>query len=479
MSTGRMESETFSSVDAAWLHMDTPTNLAIITGVITFDRLIDFERLKATFERRLLIHARFKQRARESERAIGLPRWETDPDFDLDYHFKRISLPEPADHNALQDLVSELMGLPLDLSRPLWQFQYVDNYQEGCALICRLHHCIADGLALIQLLLATTDEDIDVPWLEPVEEVEHDLSRLERLLQSGANAAMSVGKSCHIVRGLAHEGIETLVHPWRLINLAKLGISATRATGKLLLIGPDQNTSLRGKCGVSKRAVWSKAIDLDDIKGIGRLMGSTVNDILLAAVTGALRRYLESRGEMVEGLNIRTIVPVNLRPPEDLDLMGNRFGLVFLSLPIGVRDPLKRLVVLRKRMNAIKDSPEAVVAFGILGAIGLTPDQIEDIIIAIFGIKGTAVMTNVPGPRQPLYMAGGKIDSLMFWVPTPANLGLGVSIVSYAGQVILGVATDESIIPDPEAILESFYDELSYLKQWGRPSQIRKSEVKS
>jgi WS/DGAT/MGAT family acyltransferase len=309
--------------------------------------------------------------------------------------------------------------------------------------------------------------------------VQHDLSPLARLLQPAVKAAMIVGRTWRMAGGLAYEGMEALIHPSRLIDLAKTGTSATRAFSKLLLIGPDQKTPLRGKCGVSKRAVWSKAIDLDDVKGIGRLMGSTVNDILLAAVTGALRRYLESQGEMVEGLNIRSIVPVNLRPPEELDLMGNRFGLVFLSLPVGVRDPLKRLMVLRRRMNDIKDSPEAVVAFGILGAIGLTPSQIENIIITIFGMKGTAVMTNVPGPRQPLYMAGGKIDGLMFWVPTPGNLGLGVSIVSYAGEVILGVATDEGLIPDPEAILESFYEELDYLKGWGRPPQIRKTEVKS
>jgi hypothetical protein len=150
--------------------------------------------------------------------------------------------------------------------------------------------------------------------------------------------------------------------------------------------------------------------------------------------------------------------------------MGNRFGLVFLSLPIGTRDPLKRLVTLKRRMNAIKDTPEAVVAFGILGAIGLSPTQVEDIIVSIFGMKGTAVITNVPGPRQPLYFAGQKIETLMFWVPTPANLAMGVSIISYAGQVILGVTTDEGLIPDPENILRSFYDELEYLKRWGRPS---------
>jgi WS/DGAT/MGAT family acyltransferase len=199
-------------------------------------------------------------------------------------------------------------------------------------------------------------------------------------------------------------------------------------------------------------------------------MGGTVNDVLLSALTGGLRRYLEERKDSTLGLNIRAIVPVNLRPPGDNELVGNRFGLVFLSLPIGVQDPLKRLVVLRRRMERIKNSSEAIVAIHILGAIGMSPSQIERIIIAIFGMKGTAVMTNVPGPRQPLYLAGAKIDNLVFWVPTPANLGLGVSIISYAGRVTLGIAADENLIPDPEAIIENFSQELDYLSRWGKPT---------
>jgi WS/DGAT/MGAT family acyltransferase len=280
-----------------------------------------------------------------------------------------------------------------------------------------------------------------------------------------------------MAENLAHEGFETLVHPARLRSAARFSKDATKALGKLLLIGPDRRTGLRGRCGVAKRAVWSYPIDLEEVKRIAHLMGGTVNDILLSALTGAFRRYLEDRGEPVDGLNIRGVLPVNLRPPEELDQLGNRFGLVFLSLPVGTRDPLKRLVTLKRRMNAIKDTPEAVVALGILGAIGMSPTQLENIIISIFGMKGTAVITNVPGPRQPLYFAGQKIETLMFWVPTPANLGVGVSIISYSSQIFLGIATDEGLVPDPENILQCFYDELDYLSRWGRPSSGPRVEL--
>jgi WS/DGAT/MGAT family acyltransferase len=469
MTADHLESESFSSVDAAWLNMDTPTNLAVITGVITFSGRVDIHRLKDTLTQRMLIHKRFRQRVRPPAHKLGLPRWELDTDFDIDWHIRPVSLPEPADQDALQAYVGELMGQPLDPDRPLWIFYLVNNYLNGSALVCRLHHCIADGLALVQVLLGTADVEPDAPWMVSLPEPAEEESLLEMLFRPAVQAARTIGHTWRIAENLAHEGFETLIHPTRLRSAARLGKDATLALGKLLLIGPDRKTGLRGKCGITKRAVWSSPIDLEEVKRISRLMGGTVNDILLSALTGAFRRYLENRGEPVMGLNIRGVLPVNLRQPDELDQLGNRFGLVFLSLPVGTRDPLKRLVTLKRRMNAIKDTPEAVVAFGILGAIGMSPNQLENIIVSIFGMKGTAVITNVPGPRQPLYFAGQKIETLMFWVPTPANLGVGVSIISYAGQIFIGVATDEGLVPDPENILQSFYEELDFLSRWGRP----------
>jgi WS/DGAT/MGAT family acyltransferase len=470
MTAGRLESESFSSVDAAWLNMDTPTNLAVITGVITFSGQVNIQRLKDTLSTRMLIHVRFRQRPRPPAHALGLPRWELDPNFDIDQHIMPLSLPEPADQGVLHQVVGEMMSQPLDLDRPLWVFYLINNYAHGSALICRLHHCIADGLALVQVLLGTADLEPDAPWVEPLPEPVAEESLFEVLFRPAVHAARTIGRTWRLAENMVHEGFETLVHPARLRSAARFSKDATLALGKLLLIGPDRKTGLRGKCGVAKRAAWSAPIDLEEVKRIAHLMGGTVNDILLSALTGAFRRYLEDRGEPVDGLNIRGVLPVNLRPPDELDQLGNRFGLVFLSLPVGTRDPLKRLVTLKRRMNAIKDSPEAVVALGILGAIGMSPTQLENIIVTIFGMKGTAVITNVPGPRQPLYFAGQKIETLMFWVPTPANLGVGVSIISYSGQIFLGVATDEGLVPDPENILQSFYDELDYLSRWGRPS---------
>ena len=470
MAAARNHTQTFSTVDTAWLHMEKPTNPAMITGVIIFDKPIDFQRLRATIEYRMLPFHRFVQRVKEPRFGLGMPRWEDDPNFDLDAHLHRIALPEPGDQAALQDLVGDLMSTSLDFTKPLWQMHLVENVctpeGPGSALIPRLHHCIADGIALMQVVLSMADEDPDAPWPEPAPKTRQRFDPFGWLFKPVMTAARLAGATVHTTGTVIHEGFNVFTHPARLKDMAKTGYEGTRALGKLLLIPPDKKTIFRGRTGVIKRAAWSKPISLEDVKAIGNVMDGTINDVLLTVVTGALRRYLEKRGQPTDGLNFRAIVPVNLRPADELEQLGNRFGLVFLSLPVGVQDPIKRLLVLKRRMDEIKDTPEAIVAFGILYTIGMTPNQIEDIIIKIFSMKGTAVITNVPGPRHKLYLAGRQIKNFVFWVPAPGDLGMGVSIFSYAGEVMVGVETDAGLVPDPETIVEAFHAEFDQLKLW-------------
>jgi len=195
-------------------------------------------------------------------------------------------------------------------------------------------------------------------------------------------------------------------------------------------------------------------------------VNGTVNDVLLTALAGALRRYAEGRGQLADGLTVRALVPVNLRGPEELDRLGNRFGIVFLDLPVGVRDPYRRLLVLKRRMDDIKDSLDAPVTFGVLNVMGFAPTPIERQLGYFLAGKTTAIVTNVPGPREQLYLAGSPLRGCMFWVPAPAGLGLGISILSYRGEVTLGVAADAGLIPDPEAIVAAFQAELAEMGEW-------------
>lgn len=255
------------------------------------------------------------------------------------------------------------------------------------------------------------------------------------------------------------------------------GEDVVAATGKLLLTLPDSAKAFHGACGRSKRAAWSEPFPLESVKAIGKRLGGTVNDVLLAAVAGALRRYLEDTGQSTAGVEMNAMVPVNLRQPHEVGELGNRFGLVILTLPVETRDPVERLVIMKKRMSDIKNSPEALVAFVILNGIGLVPIIAEHLVEDFFVSKTSAVMTNVPGPRQPLYMAGSRLDNLMFWVPVYGNTGMGISIMSYAGTVTVGIMTDACLVPDPLSIAENFNVELREMEGWLLNGQPAPSEA--
>jgi WS/DGAT/MGAT family acyltransferase len=455
--------------------MDRPINRMMITGVMTFDRPLDAARLKRVTEERFLCHRRFRQRVRHPRLPLGLPEWEDDPHFDLDTHLPRIALPQPGDICALQELVSDLMSLPVDYTRPLWRFYIVENFGLGGALIARLHHCLADGLALVQVLLSETDPEPD-PDPAVALNGRPDTRALRARMQPCSNhEAPALTPATHGTELLLHEGIAMLQHPTHALKLAGLAKANAAALAKLVLTPPDRRTLFNRKpAGSVKRAAWTEPIPLADAKAIAHQFGATVNDVLLAAVAGALRRYLEARQQPTEGLNVRAMVPVSIRQPEEMGKLGNRFGLVILSLPVGVREPVERLAILKERMDAIKHSPEAFVAFGILGVMGMTPVDVEKIIVDIFCAKVSAVMTNVPGPKEPLYLAGSRLESIMFWVPTGGDLGMGISILSYAGNVLVGIATDVLRVPDPGAIVMGFQDEIAALRGWIKPDGMER-----
>ncbi len=206
-------------------------------------------------------------------------------------------------------------------------------------------------------------------------------------------------------------------------------------------------------------------IDLDEVRTVGKQLGGTINDVLNTAMAGALRRYLLQFGTPPPSLGLRAAMPVNLRPLAEMAEMGNRFGLMFLKMPVGIADPLARLEEFRRRSAALKRSAEPLVVFSLLQAAGYLPQFIHSIMLAIFGTKATAVFTNVPGPKQTLYFAGQALTDFYFWVPQAGHLGLGVSILSYRGGVRMGVGTDAGLIPDPERIIDGFHAEFEALSK--------------
>ena len=451
----RLRRAYLSPVDTAWLRMEHPTNLMMITGFFIFDAPLDFERVKSTIEQRLLRFERFRQRIVQPNLSFLRPYWEDDPHFDINAHLHRIALPAPGDQTALQELVNDFMSTPLDFSKPLWHMHLVENYGDGCALLCRLHHSIGDGVALMRVLLNMTDDEAN-----PSPHIDNEAPG-----EAGNHPSRPSTSPLASALKDAKRFADAFKDKTKRIEAAKFGASSSVALARLLLLGPDPKTPFKGDLGVRKHCAWTKPIPLADVKAVGRVTGATVNDVLLSAVSGALGRYMHQRGEPAGGIDIRAVVPVNLRPADEELKLGNYFGLVFLSLPIGIADPLDRLEELKRRMASIKGPPEAIVAFGILTAIGAATSEIEDIVVSLFGKKSTTVMTNVPGPREVRYLAGRPIRGIMFWVPQSGRLGLGVSILSYAGEVLVGIASDAGLIPDPQTIVQGVHQEFEGLME--------------
>jgi WS/DGAT/MGAT family acyltransferase len=232
---------------------------------------------------------------------------------------------------------------------------------------------------------------------------------------------------------------------------------------QLATMPDDSRTRFKGKAGAKKVVAWAEPLPLDEVKAVGRALGCSVNDVLLATAAGALRRYLVAKGDRVGGVELRAMVPVNLRPPQDDGELGNRFGLVTLLLPVGIANPLARLYEVHHRMEALKTSYQPLVAFGLLALAGCLPRVAQQEMLDLLASKATAVMTNVPGPQQPLFLAGARLAQIMFWVPQSGDIGMGVSILSYAGGVQFGLITDAGMVPDPEGVIAGFRPEFERL----------------
>ncbi len=465
MSEGaRAQREPMSKVDTAWLRMERPTNRMMITGVLMFAGRIDPARIRALLAERFLAFRRFRQRATIGANGAW---WEFDPDFDLGWHVRVAALPGAAGKLELEAFVSDLASSALDPARPLWQFHVIEDYAtpegSGSVLVARIHHCYADGLALVQVLLSLTDTapqpeahaELAKTWLK--RDRGSVLERLLEPMQGGLHKMFAAGEKTWAKLA------QMIADPAVAADVAHEGSEITRELGIALTLSDDPKTALKGRLGVAKRVAWAEPLPLDEVKTLGKALGCTVNDVLLACASGAIRGYLRDIGEDVDGLTIRATVPVNLRPLEHAKKLGNHFGLVFLDLPIGEPNPLRRLERVAACMRDLKGRRQAVVAFGLLAALGMAPAALQQPALELFSRKATAVATNVPGPQQPLFMAGAEVRELMFWVPQTGSIGLGLSIISYNGRVHFGVVGDHKRVRDPDAIVQRFGGEFEKL----------------
>ncbi len=483
--------ERMSKVDTAWLRMDSPSNLMLIVGVWLIKPGVSYKDTRDRIEDRLLKYPRFSQHVQLD--ATGAS-WVTDTEFDISRHVLREKLPAAArkhPQQALQARLGELAMQPMDLRHPLWDFRLIEHFEGGSALLVRIHHCIADGLALIAVIQSLVDGGSEPPqrkahakaglsWETAEDWMSHTLiepltlATVKALNAAGDGAAQAfgaMGDPRHVLEKLLEKGLNKGLSG--SADAARLAYQVIRDGAALALMSDDSPTRLKGIPGTAKRVAWCQPIPLDEVRAVSKALHCSINDVLLACVAGAIGQYLRAQGDSVAGKEIRAMVPVNLRPMAETYKLGNQFGLAPVVLPIGMDNPVARVFEVRQRMGELKNSLQPLLAFALLAVAGVLIKPAQDAMLSLFSKKTTAVMTNVPGPREKLRFCGATLDQALFWVPQSGSVGLGVSILSYGGGVQFGIISDTTLCPDPQAIIDQFapeFERLSWLTlmlPWG------------
>ncbi len=424
--------------------MDRPSHPMMIVGLLVLDGSIELAALRELIEQRFLAYPRFRCVPVNGGIAAA---WEESAQFDLDDHVLSRALPRPAGQQELQALVGELASTPFSPGRPPWTFHLVENFGHRSAVVVRIHHAYADGVALMQVLLSLADGERkdshpgSSTMYSAAASRAGSLSgwlpeRVLETLQGGAN--------------LTETAIHYALHPGEASTLARQALGMAGELAHLGLLADDPATLLKRPMSGIRQAAWTDALPLQEVRTMSHVLACTINDVLMSTLAGALGRHLESRGYSVRGVTIRAAVPVNLRGAGDPQpSLGNRFGLVFVDLPIGIRHPLERLYTVRAAIQRLKDSPQALITLGLLSLIGSLPATAAEPMIALFSSKASVVASNLPGPPTPLHIDGVAVSQLLFWVPQAGDIGIGLSMLSYNGRVHFGVIADRYLIPKP------------------------------
>ncbi|TFW20973.1 wax ester/triacylglycerol synthase family O-acyltransferase [Duganella callida] len=415
--------------DYAWHRMDNDRNLMVINSILLFEGPVDMERLVSTIAHRLPNYPRFRQKV---VRLGGRPHWVEDEAFDIRSHIRLERMEHEVTRAGLQDQLMRLAHLPLERDRPLWHMTVLDRVNGGHAIVFRVHHCITDGLGLVHVLNHLTDDN-------------------------GLHGR-TPSPDGHPHRAVAHNPVCSAVV--RGVRWLKIAAHVTR----LSMLWPDAPTQFKAPMTGDKQLVWLPPLELERVRAMSKRMGVTLNDVWVAAVSGALRTYLSERGQRPDGRALRAAVTFNLREKGNAFQLGNEFGLVAVDLPTDIDAPHRRLQLASSRMTAIKRScqPRATMAF--LSIAGCLPAALQRFALNLFTSKGSVVLTNIEGPASRRYLAGSRLTDLICWVPQAGRLGVGLAFISYAGQIQLALFVDTALVPDPDRLMRLTYDAFEELE---------------
>lgn len=434
-----------SGIDTAWLQLERETNRMVVHGLLFCAGPVDLEELRERVAQRwVAAYPGLRQRPTWPAGPAGPARW-VDAPPDLERHVTTMALPEPGDDAALADRIGELMSRPLPADRPWWRMELVTGYRgegdEDSAVHVALHHGLADGVALNHLFHALADPVSDprtpaayaAPPRHPARV--HDLRLMRREVRERASSLWDTVK-----RVSTPEGAYELVATGR----------AVRSSAALLARPPREIPSaLQGRPGIAKAARWTSAVSLADVRAAGRELGGSVNDVVCAAIAGALRTHLGQ-----DAPRLRAVMPSNLRPLDEpiSHELGNEFGLVLPPLPTDEPDPARRVARMHRTMATIKRTDQALATFAGIAGAGLAPASFTQGLVRRYARAASLIISNVPGPLEELTIGGTRVRDVMFWVPCSGDLGLGVSVLSYAGRVRLGIDADLGLLGGEEGV---------------------------
>jgi WS/DGAT/MGAT family acyltransferase len=464
--------EYLSPLDASFLDAedeDPHASLAIASIAVLDGPAPSQADFAAAIRGRLPFVPRYRQKVRRVPFNLGRPVWVDDPDFDLDFHLRRTALAEPGDDAALQRLVGRVMTHRLDRDRPLWEDWLIEGLPDGrWALLSKVHHCLIDGVSGNQLYRLICDNG-SRPH-RPVKDRRQpgpgsgplDLS-LDAL---GQLARIPFDQARLVARAMRSPGAVT-----RWLRDTTRGLT-TLASG----LTPTAPTSLAGPLGRARRYAVART-PLADLADIAAARSVTINDVYLAAAAGAFRRLMLDRDEDPAPGTIRTLVPVNVRGPDQEGVLDNRVASMLLLLPVELGDPLQRLQAVHERVAELRAGGEVEAAAALVTFAGQEPfTPVSLIIRTVLRLPQhaiTTVTTNVPGPDQQLYILGRPIREILPYVPIAERIRIGVAVFTYAGQASFGVTTDFASVPEADRFAGYLTEEVAALHDAGRPTPPR------
>jgi len=456
--------ERMSLLDASFLYVENDVTPMHIGGVAVFHGPPPtHDELVSHFEAKLHLVPRYRQKVRFLPLNVGLPLWVDDPYFNIDYHVRRTAVPAPGGRSELRNLVGRVMSQHLDRARPLWEIWAVEGLEEGhWAIVSKVHHCMVDGVSSTDLMSVLFDDDpapgplAATPWRGRAEP-----SLVDVLAQSAVGALSPVEQLRRMVPALRS--------PVEAVKRSVETVRAMASTAARLV--PRAGSSLSGRYGPHRR--WTSAeASLADVKLARATLGGTINDVVLAAITGGFRELLLGRRVRVEGRSVRTLVPVSVRAQGERGAYNNRVSAVFADLPVGLEDPIARLADIRAQMDGIKDSKGALAGERLVALAGFGPPVLlaagTRLAASMPQLSIDTVTTNVPGPQHPLYFAGRRLLESAPTVPLAGSIRIAIGIFSYDGGVYFGITGDYDTGADIDVLGQGIESGIAELVQTAR-----------